>query len=122
MNFIMNMEIKEGYEKWRKLFLSVEDKRQKYGMKVLAYGHPNYKENKIYQVKEALQMEAIQEAKKDEEIAKLRTDAGVDLETQEVVFLVEQVKYLSLEVVATLFQGKKGKCGNSFNSEVHLGS
>jgi len=69
-------------------FLSVEDKRQQYCMKVLAYGHPNDYEHKIYQVIEAPSMEAIQEAMKDEEIAKLRTDAGVDLETQEVVFLV----------------------------------
>ena len=34
-------------------------------------------------------MKAIKEAMIDEEIAKLRTDAGVDLETQEAVFLVE---------------------------------
>ena len=34
-------------------------------------------------------MEAVQEAMQDPELAKLRTDAGVNLETQEVVFLVE---------------------------------
>ena len=31
----------------------------------------------------------MQEAFKDPELAKLRTDAGVDLETQELVFLEE---------------------------------
>tara|TARA_A100001015_G_C14639816_1_gene574996 strand:- start:21 stop:290 length:270 start_codon:yes stop_codon:yes gene_type:complete len=89
MKFIMNVEIKEGYEKWKKLFLSVEDIRQKYGMKVLAYGHPVDNENKIYQVIEAPSMEAVKEAMQDKEIAKLRTDAGVDLETQQVIFLTE---------------------------------
>ena len=29
-------------------FLSVEDKRQQYCMKVLAYGHPNDNKQKIY--------------------------------------------------------------------------
>ena len=33
--------------------------------------------------------ETMQEALKDPEIAKLRTDAGVNLDSQEVVFLVE---------------------------------
>ena len=34
-------------------------------------------------------MEKMQEALKDPEIAKARTEAGVKLDTQEVVFLVE---------------------------------
>ena len=34
-------------------------------------------------------METMQEALKDPDIAKLRTDAGVNLDSQEVVFLVE---------------------------------
>ena len=34
-------------------------------------------------------MEKIQEAMKDPEISKVRTETGVDLNTQELVFLVE---------------------------------
>ena len=34
-------------------------------------------------------MEKMQESMKDPEIAKIRTDAGANLDTQEVVFLVE---------------------------------
>ena len=64
-------------------------KREKYGVKVLAYGHSKDNENKIYQVLEVESMEKMQEAMQDPEIAKLRTDAGVNLDTQEVVFLVE---------------------------------
>ena len=89
MKMIMNVEIKEGYEKWKDLFLSVDAQRERYGIKVLAYGHPNDNENKIYQVLEVESMEKMQEAMQDPEIAKLRTDAGVDLDTQEAVFLVE---------------------------------
>ena len=89
MKIIMNVEISEGYEKWKQLFLSADDAREKYGVKVLAYGHPKDNENKVYQVLEIESMEKMQEAMQDPEIAKARTDAGVDLNTQEVVFLVE---------------------------------
>ena len=34
-------------------------------------------------------MEKMQEGLQDPEIAKMRTDAGVNLDTQEIVFLVE---------------------------------
>ena len=89
MKIIMNVEINEGYEKWKQLFLSADDARAKYGVKVLAYGHPKDNENKVYQVLEIESMEKMQEALKDPEIAKARTEAGVNLDSQEVVFLVE---------------------------------
>jgi len=89
MKIIMNVEINEGYEKWKQLFLSADAAREKYGIKVLAYGHPKDNENKVYQVLEVESMEKMQEAMQDPEIAKARTDAGVNLDTQEFVFLVE---------------------------------
>ena len=89
MKIIMNVEINEGYEKWKQLFLSADDAREKYGVKVLAYGHPKDNENKVYQVLEIESMEKMQDALKDPEIAKARTEAGVNLDSQEVVFLVE---------------------------------
>ena len=85
----MNVEINEGYEKCKQLFVSADSAREKYGIKVLAYGHPKDNENKIYQVLEVESMEKMQEAMQDPEIAKARTDAGVNLDTQELVFLVE---------------------------------
>ena len=63
--------------------------RKKYGIKVLAYGHPKENEGKVYQVLEVPSMETMQDALKDQDLAKLRTDAGVNLDSQEVVFLVE---------------------------------
>ena len=33
MKIIMNVKINEGYEKWKNLFLSVDAKREKYGIK-----------------------------------------------------------------------------------------
>ena len=69
--------------------MGTDSQREKYGVKVLAYGHAQDNENKIYQVLEIESMEKMQEGLQDPEIAKLRTDAGVNLDSQEVVFLVE---------------------------------
>ena len=55
----------------------------------MAYGHPKGNDNKVYQVLEVESVEKMQEGLQDPEIAKLRTDAGVNLDSQEVVFLVE---------------------------------
>ena len=85
----MNVEINEGYEKWRQLFFSADAVREKHGIKVLAYGHPKDNENKVYQVLEVESMKKMKEAMQDPEIAKARIDAGVNLDTQELVFLVE---------------------------------
>ena len=89
MKIIMNVKINEGYPKWKDLFLSVEAQRDKYWIKVLAYGHLKDDETKIYQVLEIESMEKMQAAMQDSELSKLRTDAGVDLDSQELVFLVE---------------------------------
>ena len=89
MKIIINVEITKGYETWKNLFLSVDDVREKYGVKVLAYGHPKDNEDKVYQVLEVPSMETMQDALKDPDLIKLRTDAGVNLDSQEVVFLVE---------------------------------
>ena len=62
MKIIMNVEIRQGYEKWKELFNSAGDAREKYGVKVLAYGHPKDNENKVYQVLEIESMEKMQEA------------------------------------------------------------
>ena len=52
MKLIINAEITKGYETWKNLFLSVDHIREKYGVKVLAYGHPKENEGKVYQVLE----------------------------------------------------------------------
>ena len=89
MKIIISAEVTKGYELWKNLFLNTDSKREEYGVKVLAYGHPHDNENKMYQVVEVESMERMQEGLQDPEIAKLRTDAGVNLDSQEVVFLVE---------------------------------
>ena len=50
MKLIINAEITKGYETWKNLFLSVEHIREKYGVKVLAYGHPKENEGVCFPI------------------------------------------------------------------------
>ena len=89
MKIIINVEITEGYEKWVKIFRSAGAVREQYGVTVLAFGHDKDDETSVYQVLEVESMEKMQEAMSSPELQKMRTDAGVNLDTQKLTFLVE---------------------------------
>ena len=81
--------ITQGYEKWVELFHSAGAVREEYGVTVLAYGHDKDDDSSVYQVIEIESMERMQEAMSNPELQKMRTDAGVDLDSQKITFLVE---------------------------------
>jgi hypothetical protein len=89
MKIIMNVRITQGYEKWVELFHSAGAVREQFGVTVLAYGHDRDDDSSVYQVLEVDSMEIMQEAMSNPELQKMRTDAGVDLESQRITFLVE---------------------------------
>jgi hypothetical protein len=89
MKIIMNVRITQGYEKWVELFHSAGAVREQFGITVLAYGHDKDDDSSVYQVLEVDSMEKMQEATSNPELQKMRTDAGVDLESQRITFLVE---------------------------------
>lgn len=89
MKIIMNVRITQGYEKWVELFHSAGAVREQFGITVLAYGHDKDDDSSVYQVLEVDSMERMQEAMSNPELQKMRTEAGVDLESQRVTFLVE---------------------------------
>jgi len=89
MKIIMNVRITQGYEKWVELFHSANAVREQFGITVLAYGHDKDDDSSVYQVLEMDSMERMQEAMSNPELQKMRTDAGVNLESQRVTFLVE---------------------------------
>ena len=89
MKIIMNVRITQGYEKWVELFHSAGAVREEFGITVLAYGHDKDDDSSVYQVLEVDSMERMQEAMSNPEVQKMRTDAGVDLESQRITFLVE---------------------------------
>ena len=89
MKIITNVRITQGYAKWVELFHSADAVREQFGVTVLAYGHDMDDESSVYQVLEMDSMERMQEAVSRPEIQKMRTEAGVDLESQRITVLVE---------------------------------
>ena len=86
MKTITNAKIIKGFQNWKRM-LENEPMRNKYGVKVLAYGHPPGNAEEIYTVIETESMDKMQEMLKQPEMTKLRTDAGVDLDTQKFIIL-----------------------------------
>ena len=87
MKIITNAKITKGYEHWKQMFEGNENLRQEYGLNVLAYGHPKDNNEEIYTVIEVESMDKMQEMLKLPEMIKLRTEAGVDLDTQKFILL-----------------------------------
>ena len=69
------------------MFEENELMRNKYRIKVLAFGHPQGNMEEIYKVIETESLDKIQEMLKQPEMKKLRAEAVVDLETQKFIML-----------------------------------
>ena len=89
MVIIGNFKVSKGYESWNKAFLANEKIRQYHGIKVLAYGQNEMDSDNVYTVTEVPSLETMQNLMKEPEMLKLREDAGVIAETQEMVRIKE---------------------------------
>jgi hypothetical protein len=89
MVIIGNFKVSKGYQAWKKAFLANEKMRQEHGIKVLAYGQNEMDSDNVYTVTEVPSLETMQNLMKEPEMLKLREDAGVIAETQEMVRIKE---------------------------------
>ena len=87
MKTITNSKIIKGFQNWKKMFEENEPMRNKYRVKVLAFRHLQGNMDETYTVIENESLDKIQEMLKQLEMTKLRTEAGVDLETQKFIML-----------------------------------
>ena len=88
MKVITSVELSKGYEHWKELFLSNEDFRQKNQINVVAYGHEEDNENKVWAVMDIPSMEHMMSLINEPEMIKLREEAGAILETQKMIKLI----------------------------------
>jgi hypothetical protein len=88
MKVITTVELSKGYAHWKKLFEANEDFRQKNQMNVIAYGHEEDNENKIWAVMEIPSLEHMMGLINESEMIKMREEAGAILETQKMIKLV----------------------------------
>ena len=89
MVIIGNFKVSKGYETWKKAFLDNHSMREKHGIKVLAFGQNKMESDHIYTVIDVPSLEVMQNLMKEPEMIKLRENAGVLSETQEMVTIQE---------------------------------
>ncbi len=89
MKIISSVELSLGYEHWKQKMLDNEKFRQENQMYLLAYGHEEENENKVWVVMEVPSMEHMASIINKPEMIKLREEAGAIIETQKMIKLVE---------------------------------
>ena len=89
MKIIINVELSLGYQHWKKLMLENEKFRQENQMQLLAYGHEEGNENKVWAVMEVPSLEHMAGMMNKPEMIKMREKAGAIIKTQKMIKLVE---------------------------------
>ena len=89
MIIIANFRVSKGYETWKIAFLDNHEMREKHGIKVLAFGKNETDSHHVYTVIDVPSLEIMQNLMKEPEMIKLRENAGVISETQEMVTIQE---------------------------------
>ena len=89
MVIIGNFKVSKGYETWKQAFLDNNEMREKHGIKVLAFGKNEADSDHVYTVVDVPSLEMMQNLMKEPEMIKLRENAGVIAETQEMVRINE---------------------------------
>ena len=89
MVIIGNFKVSKGYETWKQAFLDNHEMREKHGIKVLAFGTNEADSDHVYTVIDVPSLEIMQNLMKEPEMIKLRENAGVIAETQEMVRINE---------------------------------
>ena len=84
MKFLSTFRITKGFDTWLEMYKEIEPSLNELGIKVLWAG-TNADETKVFDVTEVEDPAVFGVLTKREDIIKKRVDAGVDLESQEVI-------------------------------------
>ena len=84
MKFLSTFRITKGFDSWLEMYKEIEPSLNELGIKVLWAG-TNADETKVFDVTEVEDPAVFGVLTKREDIIKKRVDAGVDLESQEVI-------------------------------------
>ena len=97
MKFLSTFKITKGFDTWLKMYKEIEPDLNELGIKILWAG-TNTDESKVYDVTEVKDPSKFEILTKRDDITKKRADAGVELESQDVI---ETVSYTHLRAHET---------------------
>ena len=89
MKFVSTFKITKGFDTWLQMYKEIEPDLDELGIKVLWAG-TNSDETKVYDVTEVKDPSKFEILTKREDITKKRIDAGVELESQEVIETISE--------------------------------
>ena len=89
MKFLSTFKITKGFDTWLQMYKEIEPDLDELGIKVLWAG-TNSAETKVYDVTEVKDPSKFEILTKREDITKKRIDAGVELESQEVIETISE--------------------------------
>ena len=84
MKFLSTFKITKGFDTWLKMYKEIEPDLNELGIKILWAG-TNSDETKVFDITEVKDPSKFEVLVKREDITKKRADAGVELESQEVI-------------------------------------
>ena len=84
MKFLSTFKITKGFDTWLKMYKDIEPDLNELGIKILWAG-TNSDETKVFDITEVKDPSKFEVLVKREDITKKRADAGVELESQEVI-------------------------------------
>ncbi len=84
MKFLSTFKITKGFDTWLKMYKEIEPDLNELGIKILWAG-TNSDETKVFDITEVQNPANFEILVKREDITKKRADAGVELESQEVI-------------------------------------
>ena len=91
MKFLTTFKIKKGFNRWLKLVDELQPYMDKYEYKMM-FACTNDEETRIWDMGEANNSDLVADFLNDQEVINMRTEAGVDLESSEVISMISRHK------------------------------
>ena len=91
MKFLSTFKINKGFDRWLKLVDELQPYTKKYELKMI-FACTNDEETRVWYMGEANNAELVTDFLNDQEVINMRTEAGVDLESSEVLSMISKHK------------------------------
>ena len=89
MRFLSTFKITKGFDTWLNMYKEIEPDLNELGIKILWAG-TNDDETKVYDVTDVKDPSKFEVLTKRDDITQKRIDAGVELESQEVIEIISK--------------------------------
>ena len=91
MKFLTTFKINKGFDRWLKLVDELQPYMEKYKYKMMS-ACTNDEETRVWDMGEANNADLVTNMLNDQEVVNMRKEAGVDLESSEVLSMISKHK------------------------------